>query len=88
MHFVGGHGLTRRYLSGSIGVGTQAPEGSQPSDEPLWYLGAATVTQVLTVDPHAQRPGHVGPTDLVLQVAAHAHLYAQELISPQGFSPS
>lgn len=53
IHFVGGRGLAGRHLSGSIGVGTQAPKGSKPSDEPLWYLEAATVTQVLTVDPHA-----------------------------------
>lgn len=55
-------------MSGSIGVGTQAPKGSEPSDEPFWSLEAAAVTQVLTVDPHAQRPGHAGPTDLFLQV--------------------
>lgn len=32
-----------RHSSGSIGVATQAPDGSQPSEERLWYFEAAAV---------------------------------------------
>lgn len=70
-------------MSGSIGVATQAPEGSQPSDESL--CEAATVTQVLTVNPHALRPGH---WDQGTYVAAHTHLCDMKLIAPQAFSPT
>lgn len=83
---MGGHRLAGRHLSGSIGVATQAPDGSQPSEEPLWYFEAAAVTGAPS-GPTCPKAWSLWDQGTYYRLLLMPTFVAQWFLLPQGFSP-